>query len=104
MIIGLSALIGKSRPEPGRTIPYECGLDPVGKQRPRLSVRFFLVAVLFILFDVEVVFLYPWAVTFREFVAEGQGKLMFIEMMVFMGILGLGLIYVWGRGALEWEE
>lgn len=103
-IIGLSAIIGRKKGPRERAIPYECGLDPVGKPRARASLKFFLVAVLFIIFDVEVVFLYPWAIVFKDFVRQGQGVLMFAEMAVFLGILALGFLYVWGRGALEWEE
>ncbi|OGQ22899.1 MAG: hypothetical protein A3I05_08445 [Deltaproteobacteria bacterium RIFCSPLOWO2_02_FULL_44_10] len=103
-IIGLSALLGKPVRTKAHKIPYECGLDPVGTVRPRTPINFFLIAVLFIIFDVEIVFLYPWAVVFRDFVIKGDGFLMFFEMIVFVGILFLGLLYVWKRGALEWEE
>lgn len=103
-IVGLSVIIGRRKGPKERSIPYECGLDPVGKPRTRASLKFFLVAVLFIIFDVEVVFLYPWAIVFKDFVKQGQGTLMFMEMAVFLGVLALGFIYVWGRGALEWEK
>lgn len=84
-------------------IPYECGLDPIGTPRERFSIKFYLVAMLFILFDIEIVFLYPWAKLFGSFKAAGMGPLIFGEMVVFLGVLGLGLVYVWRRGALEWE-
>ena len=103
-IVVLSAMIGKGRRDPEKFIPYECGLDPVGTPRRRFSVKFFLVAMLFIVFDVEVVFLYPWAIVFREFKQAGEGVAAFSVAAVFLGILLLGLIYAWGRGALEWEE
>jgi NADH-quinone oxidoreductase subunit A len=77
---------------------FECGTDPIGEPRHRYSVKFFLVALLFIIFDIEAVFVYPWAVLFREL-----GLFGFIEMSVFLFILILGLIYVWKKGALEWE-
>jgi NADH-quinone oxidoreductase subunit A len=77
---------------------FECGVDPVGEPRHRYSVKFFLVALLFIIFDIEAVFIFPWAVMFRELGIFG-----FIEMSVFLFILILGLIYVWKKGALEWE-
>ena len=82
-------------------MPYECGLDPVGNARMRFPVKFFIIAMLFILFDVEAVFLYPWAIVFRQF---NQFKgFVFLEMAVFIGILLVGFIYVWKKGALEWE-
>ena len=78
--------------------PFECGMESVGDVRHRSTVKFFLVALLFIIFDIEAVFIYPWAVLFREL-----GLFGFIEMSVFLFILLLGLLYVWKKGALEWE-
>lgn len=103
-IVLLSALFGKGRESPEKLIPYECGLDPIGSPRLRISIKYFLVAILFIVFDVEVVFLYPWAIVFKDFAAAGEGMIAFAAAAVFLGILLLGLIYAWGRGALEWEE
>src|SRR3989338_3064829 len=100
----LSSLIGYQRKTEEKNIPYECGLDPIGTPRHRFSVKFYLIAMLFILFDIEVVFLYPLSKIFRDFKAMDLGGLLFGEMVVFLGILGLGLAYVWKRGALEWEE
>ena len=82
--------------------PYECGMKPYKRvERHRFSIHFYLVAMLFILFDIEVAFLFPWAVTFRDFAAD---KLFVLgEMGVFLGILVAGFVYVWKRGALEWE-
>lgn len=77
---------------------FECGTDPVGEPRHRYSVKFFLVALLFVIFDIEAVFIYPWAVLFRKL-----GLFGFVEMTVFLFILLLGLFYVWKKGALEWE-
>lgn len=85
-----------------KAMPYECGIEPRGSTRNPFPVKFYLVAVLFILFDIEVVFLYPWAVLFREFQAAGVGLFIFIEMMVFLGILVVGLFYLYGRRAIEW--
>ena len=82
--------------------PYECGMKPYRRvERHRFSIHFYLVAMLFILFDIEAAFLFPWAVTFRDFAADK----MFVlgEMGVFVGILVIGFVYVWKRGALEWE-
>jgi NADH-quinone oxidoreductase subunit A len=77
---------------------FECGNPPTGPARYRFSVRFYLVAILFIVFDVEVVFMYPWAIVFRDLGVAGL-----IEMAVFIGVLGAGLAYVWKRGALVWD-
>lgn len=99
----LSHFIGPKRPTPEKMTPYECGVDPVGTPRERFSIKFYLIAMLFILFDIEVVFLFPWARLFNEFNAAGMGGLIFAEMAIFLGVLGLGLVYVWKRGALEWE-
>lgn len=103
-IVALSAAIGRRRPPPERGLPYECGLDPVGGARGRFSVKYFLVAVLFIIFDVEIVFFYPWALAFRELASGGQGVFLLVELAVFVAILALALAYAWGRGALEWER
>ena len=103
-IVLISALLGRGRKSEEKLLPYECGLDPIGTPRRPFSVKFFLVAILFIVFDVEVVFLYPWAIVFRDFKAAGAGLTAFAVAAVFLGILLLGLIYAWGRGALDWEE
>ena len=103
-MVGLSLLIRRERRTESHATPYECGLDPQGQPRHRLHIQFFLIAVIFIIFDVEVVFLYPWAVVFRDFVSRGMGPLMLIEMGIFVGVLLLGFVYIWGRGSLEWEE
>lgn len=78
--------------------PFECGVEPIGTAHQRFSVKFYLVALIFIVFDIEAVFLYPWAVNFRAL-----GLFGFAEMVVFIAILGAGLAYVWKKGALEWE-
>jgi NADH-quinone oxidoreductase subunit A len=79
-------------------IPFECGMEPVDEPRKRFSVKFFLVALLFLIFDVETIFIFPWAVLFRDLGIFG-----FVEMGIFLLILLLGLLYVWKKGALEWE-
>ena len=100
-VIILSSVFGKKAATREKLMPYECGIDPVGDARKRFSVKFFIVAMLFIVFDVEAVFLYPWAIVFRQF---NQFKgFVFFEMVVFVGILMVGFIYVWRKGALEWE-
>ncbi|MBI2339272.1 MAG: NADH-quinone oxidoreductase subunit A [Deltaproteobacteria bacterium] len=101
--LGLSAILGPKKPNPSKLSVYECGLEPVGDARERFSVKFFLVAMLFILFDIEVVFLIPWAVLYKGFIAEGMGLFMLIEMGIFMAILAIGLLYVWRKGGLEWK-
>jgi NADH-quinone oxidoreductase subunit A len=98
VIIGLSTLLSWKNPTPIKRMPYECGMNPIGGARGRFAVRFFLMAILFIIFDIELIFLFPWAVIFKDLVIFG-----FIEMLIFVLILFLGLIYVWKKGALEWE-
>jgi len=93
-----STLIGQKKPSKVKLAPYECGCEPVGSARERFSIKFYLIAMLFILFDIEAVFLYPWSVIFKRL---GMGGLM--EMGVFIVILFVGYVYVWKKGALEWE-
>ena len=94
----MSSLIVPRRPNRVKNAPYECGVEPVGDARERFSIKFYLVAVLFILFDIEAVFLYPWAVAFRQLGLYGL-----IEMLLFIGILLVGYMYVLKKRALEWE-
>ena len=101
IILVLSHLVGPRKPDPTKLSPYESGVPGFGDARLRFSVKFYLVAMLFIIFDIEVVFLYPWAVVFRDLLA--QGTFIFFEMVVFLGVLGLGLAYVWRKGGLEWD-
>ena len=84
-------------------MPYESGMNPIGPGTRRIPVRFYLIAVLFILFDIEVVFFIPWALVFNNFVKAGQGLFMLAEMSVFIGILLVGYVYAWKKGALEWD-
>jgi len=92
------AFLGAKHPTPEKMRPYECGNDSEGARHSRVSVKFYLTAILFVVFDVEVVFLYPWAVLFK-----GLGWLGFGTMFVFVAALLIALIYVWKKGALEWE-
>ena len=94
----LSQALGPKKYEPIKYSVYECGVDPITSASVRVSVKFYLVALLFILFDLESAFLYPWAVLYRDL-----GLFGFIEMAVFVGILLAGLLYAWKKGALEWQ-
>ncbi len=93
----LSWLLGRPRPNAAKSAVYECGVPSVAKLSERFPIKFYLVAMLFILFDVDAAFLYPWALVFKELGVFG-----FIEMMVFMGLLGAGFAYAWKSGAFEW--
>jgi NADH-quinone oxidoreductase subunit A len=94
-----SYVIGMRKPTPVKSTPYECGMQPVGTARERFSVKFYLVAMLFLLFDIEAVFLFPWAVVYRDLKIFG-----FLEMLLFIATVFAGYIYVWKKGALEWER
>ena len=96
--IGLGYLFGPKKESAVKSMPYESGMNPYGEGTRRMPVRFYLIAVLFILFDIEVVFFLPWAVTFRQL-----GLFGLIEMFIFIGILLVGYVYAWKKGALEWE-
>lgn len=101
--ITLGVLFGPNRPSNKKNMPYESGMNPIGPGTRRIPVRFYLIAVLFILFDIEVVFFIPWALIFQDFVKAGQGVFVLFEMFVFIAILLVGYIYAWKKGALEWE-
>jgi NADH-quinone oxidoreductase subunit A len=103
-IVLLSRFIGQRKPTRAKLSPYECGMTPVGDSRQRFSVKFYLVAMLFILFDVEAIFIYPWAVILRELKAIGQGLFALVEMLVYIGIFLVGFFYVWKKGVLDWGE
>jgi NADH-quinone oxidoreductase subunit A len=98
-LIGVSALLGKRSKSPQKDTPYECGMAPVGSARERFSVKFYLVGMIFILFDIEAVFLYPWAVVYREL-----KMFAFSEMFVFVVLILVGFFYVWKKGALDWSQ
>ncbi len=101
-IVGLSRLIGPRRDTAEKLSPYECGVPPVGDAREKFPMRYYVVGMLFILFDLEIIFLYPWAVIFKNLNAS-WGLLGLIEMAVFVLVLLVGYLYVWRKGALEWE-
>ena len=99
----LSQLVGQHKATRTKTMPYECGKDPVGSARERFSVKFYLVAMIFILFDIELIFLLPWAVVFRSFVTDyGLATLIYVEMMTFVVLLLVGYVYVLKKGLFEW--
>jgi NADH-quinone oxidoreductase subunit A len=97
VMIGLSVVLGPRNPTPEKLAPYECGMPAVGDARERQSVKFFLVAMIFLLFDLEVAFLYPWAVSLRDLGWAG-----FIQIVTFFLILLVGFVYVWRKGVLDW--
>ncbi len=98
LVVALGHLFGPRRPTQRKSLPYEFGMTPFGPGTRRMPVRFYMVAVLFILFDIEVVFFLPWAIVFRQL-----GLFGLIEMLIFVLILVVGYIYAWKKGALEWE-
>jgi NADH-quinone oxidoreductase subunit A len=98
----LSWLIGYRKPTRAKLSPYECGMVPIGDARQRFSVKFYMVAMLFILFDVEAVFLYPWAIILKDLKKMGQGLFGLSEMFVYIGIVLVGFWYIWKKGALDW--
>ena len=99
VLIGISRLLGKRVRNKIKDTPYESGIVPTGDARSRFSVKFYLVAMLFILFDIEAIFLYPWAVVFRELKMFG-----FVEMLVFVILILSGFFYIWKKGALDWSQ
>ena len=106
--LAISVLIGKrGRRTHAKDQPYECGKDPIGPTHTRFSVKFYLVAMLFILFDIEVVFMYPWAVVYREMLADRvrpTGYLLFYSMFTFIGILAVGYLYAYKKKAFDWTR
>ncbi len=98
LVVIIGHLFGPRRPTTRKSLPYESGMRPIGPGTRRMPVRFYLVAVLFILFDIEVVFFLPWAVVFKQL-----GLFGLVEMFIFIGILLVGYVYAWKKGALEWE-
>lgn len=103
VLVGLSWILGPKKPSAAKLAPYECGVTPVGSARERFPVKFYLIAMLFIVFDIETVFLYPWAVTFTQWNSHAMQLFSLFEMIVFIVILFVGYIYVWKKGAFEWE-
>ncbi len=99
----LSQLVGQHKATRTKTMPYECGKDPVGSARERFSVKFYLVAMIFILFDIELIFLLPWAVVFRSFIVDfNLATLIYVEMMTFVVLLLVGYVYILKKGLFEW--
>jgi NADH-quinone oxidoreductase subunit A len=99
----LSRALGPQHPSPLKTTTYECGVPPRGSTEIRFFVRFFLIALLFLLFDLEAVFLYPWVILYRSFLADGRALFALGEMAVFLAVLLAGYAYVWRKGGLEWQ-
>lgn len=97
MGLGVGRLLRPFKPQQTKLMPYECGVDPIGDARGRFSIRFYIIAILFVIFDVETIFLFPWAIIYDRLALFG-----FIEMLIFLGILIVGYFYVWKKGALEW--
>src|SRR5687767_2914904 len=104
--IFISQFIGQRKRTKTKMMPYECGKDPVGSARERFSVKFYLIGMIFILFDIEVIFLIPWAVVFKTMASPpyGLGKLLYVEMMLFVALLLVGYVYVVKKGAFDWGE
>jgi NADH-quinone oxidoreductase subunit A len=98
-LLALSVLVGWRRPSRAKQLPYECGVEPTGDAREPFSVKFYLIAMVFILFDVEAIFLYPWAYIFRDLHWFG-----FVEMLLYIAILLVGYLYLWKKGALDWHH
>jgi NADH-quinone oxidoreductase subunit A len=103
LFLGLSFWLGPRRPSPLKDSTYECGVPPRGTTQIRFFVRFFLVALFFLLFDLEAVFLYPWVISFRELVSAGHGVFALGEMGAFAAVLVVGFLYIWRKGGLEWQ-
>lgn len=101
LLTALSGWLGPKRPSLAKYMAYESGMDPVGTAQERFAVKFYMIAMLFILFDIEVVFMYPWAVQYKQLLSFGLFP--FIEMLVFILILFVGYIYVYKKGGLDWE-
>ena len=105
-LILISTLIGWRRPNKAKQQPYECGISPIGDAREPFSVKFYLVAMVFILFDVEAIFLYPWAYIYRDMfkISHSFGVYGFVEMLIYIAILLVGYIYLWKKGAFDWSK
>ncbi len=102
--VAMGFILAPSRPDPEKLSPYECGFEAFEDARMKFDVRYYLIAILFILFDLEVAFLFPWATIFKDIVATESIRVFgFVEMLVFVAILVIGYVYAWAKGALEWE-
>jgi NADH-quinone oxidoreductase subunit A len=102
IMLGLGLLLRPSNPHPAKLSTYECGEPPSGSAWINFNIRFYLIALVFVIFDVELAFIYPVMAVFRDWVARGQGGLALGEITLFIGILAIGLVYVWVKGDLEW--
>ena len=102
LMLGLGALLRPSNPQPAKLSTYECGEPPSGPAWINFNLRFYLVALVFVIFDVELAFVYPVAAVFKRWADEGRGGFVFVELGVFLAILMVGLVYVWMKGDLEW--
>ena len=104
VMLSAGFIFGGSNPDDEKNSPYECGFEPFEDSRMKFDVRFYLVAILFIIFDLEIAFLFPWAVVYQDFIASGQGLLVLVEMLLFVVILTIGFAYVWVKGDLDWVK
>jgi NADH-quinone oxidoreductase subunit A len=102
-ILGLNWIVGRHQRNPSKLSPYESGVPLLDVNRKRVNVRFYQIAMLFILFDIEAAFLYPWAVIYRDVANGPSGMFLFGEMLVFIGLLGVGYVYVWKKKAFDWK-
>jgi NADH-quinone oxidoreductase subunit A len=102
MMLGLGILLRPANPSPGKLATYECGEPPSGPAWINFNIRFYLIALVFVIFDVELAFVYPVVTVFRGWIARGQGAFALAEIALFVGILAIGLVYVWVKGDLEW--
>src|SRR5215813_12912137 len=102
LMLGLGALLRPSNPQASKLSTYECGEPPSGPAWINFNIRFYLVALVFVIFDVELAFVYPVVAVFKEWATKGQGGFAFVELAVFLAILMIGLVYVWAKGDLEW--
>ncbi len=103
VFLGLNWIIGRHQRTPGKLSPYESGVPLLDVNRKRVNVRFYQIAMLFILFDIEAAFLYPWAVIYRSATRGNAGMFLFGEMLVFILLLGVGYVYVWKKKAFDWK-
>ncbi len=102
-ILGLNSVIGRHQRNPSKLAPYESGVPLLDQNRKRMNVRFYQIAMLFILFDIEAAFLYPWAVIYRGASHGPSGLFLFTEMLLFIALLGVGYVYVWKKKAFDWK-
>ena len=102
LMLGLGMLLRPSNPTPGKLSTYECGEPPSGSAWINFNIRFYLIALVFVIFDVELAFIYPVAAVFKDWVEHGNGLVVLLEVVTFLAILGVGLVYVWVKGDLEW--